>query len=123
MSARGQVVLGEVVGGDGPLTDLPCGTPGVRARSRTMRSGRVVVEQRLYECPNGFSLACRRGGPLHLADEESWEVTTMRGRVAVIGRPVGWVPDRAIERLVARLATWPPEDAAISTRLEAAVTS
>lgn len=106
MNQQPSIVMGEVTDlGAGPQP-LACDTPGVSAR-RSIRKGRgFTVEERLYECANGLALAARRGGPLHLADAHTWEVAVLTEQRYLNGKPVGWVDEAKLQRLVARLAEW-----------------
>lgn len=104
---RAELVMGEVVGGKATITDLRCATPGVCARQSRQRYGGLTIENRLYECANGLTLAARRGGMLHLAGADSWEVNVFTRHMVPTGEPVGWVSEEALARAVDRLAAWP----------------
>jgi hypothetical protein len=73
--------------------------------TRKRRRGETHVE-RLYRCPNGWSLGAVRGGPLVLASQDSWEVFTLDPLGVVCGRSVGFVSDETLRLAVERLASW-----------------
>ena len=74
-------------------------------RKRKSTRNKHPVVERLYRCPNGLSLGARRGGPLHLADDDTWEIFTFYEGIPY-GRSVGWVTDEQLQRAVERLAAW-----------------
>ena len=80
------------------------GVTGAR-QTRERVDGRQV-EQRLYECANGYWLGARRGGLLHRAEEgKSWEVFTMDRRQVPIGGSAGFIavsPYRAVPSVTVR---------------------
>jgi hypothetical protein len=79
------------------------------AKQTRERVGGRQVEQRLYECANGYWLGARRGGVLHLAVEgRSWEVFTLDRRRVPIGGSAGFVDDAGLARLLKKLAALPP---------------
>lgn len=113
-SERAELVMGELVGGNAEPQPLDCPVNGVAALQKRQRSGRIVVESRLYECANGLALACRRGGPLHMADAKSWEIAVMDERRIVHGNALGWVSEETLLQAVTRLAAWTPLDEQVS---------
>jgi hypothetical protein len=105
------VVMGEVTALGTP-SPLACDIPGVVRAQQSRRGKGFRVEERLYECANGLALGARRGGPLHLADADSWEVFTLdERRLPIGGHAVGWIGEEQLLRLVKRLAEWPWEAA------------
>lgn len=72
------------------------------------------IEERLYTCPNGWSLGARRGGRLHMAGEcpahpdgaGTWEVFTLDPRGVACGGAIGYIGEEQLERLVIRLRDW-----------------
>lgn len=100
-------------------------TAGVTMREQSRKAGlpfdfdgtsktKDVVTERLYTCPNGWSLGARRGGRTHLAGEcpahpdgeGTWEVFVLDPRGIVSGEPVGWVREDQLPGMVDRLANW-----------------
>jgi hypothetical protein len=73
--------------------------------TRKQRRGETHVE-RLYRCPNGWSVGAVRGGPLVLAEHDSWEVFTLDPLGIVCGDSVGFVSDETLRLAVERLASW-----------------
>lgn len=73
---------------------------------RRSERGQLIVE-RMYRCPNGWALGARRGGPLHLADAQSWEIFAIRPDGLPIQPSTGFVDDAALARRVSELAAWP----------------
>ena len=49
----------------------------VTMREATRKGARGPITERLYECSNGLAVGARRGGALHLAGKDSWEVFTI----------------------------------------------
>lgn len=85
-------------------TQLACGIAGVREALETnRRKAGVDIVQRLYRCDNGWQLGARRGGPLDLADEDSWEIFVLDERGVVSGESAGWVSDETLALAVQRL--------------------
>ncbi len=80
-------------------------TDTVMTETRKRRRGETHVE-RLYRCPNGWSLGAVRGGPLVLAGQDSWEVFTLDPLGVVCGASVGFVSDETLRLAVERLASW-----------------
>jgi hypothetical protein len=93
-------------GGTAPVRiDSP--VPGVAAlQSFAKAANGNKITKRLYRCPNGWSLGARRGGYLHLADADTWEIFVLDPRGIVCGDPAGFVTDDMLARAVARLAAW-----------------
>ena len=84
--------------------EFACPIAGViRAREVCRQSHGWAITERLYECADGWSLGVRRGGPLHLADESTWEMFVLDHGLAH-GDPVGYVTDEQLTRAVNRLA-------------------
>jgi hypothetical protein len=73
--------------------------PPVLERERRSE-GRLITE-RLYDCGDGWSVAARRGGPLDLADDDSWEVVVLMGAV-VYGAAAGFVTEQELAWAVDR---------------------
>lgn len=97
--------LGELTT-DGTLREIPCIVPGVTARERVKKGSSCTITERLYECPNGWALGVRRGGPLHLANEQTWELFVLTPWRTASGRPVGFVDDLTVEHAIRRLAAF-----------------
>lgn len=107
------LVMGEVTALGSVREPLDCAIPGVVAQQQSRGKGRLRVEERLYECPNGLALAARRGGPLHLADSHTWEVMLLTEfRSTAWPQPEGWVTEDTLSRMVANLAEWQREASA-----------
>lgn len=98
------LIFGELTG-SAPVLPLDCPVPGVVARQCRRRHRAITIQQRLYECPNGLALGARRGGPLHAADERTWEIFLF-DRGVPYGESVGMVDEATLERAVRRLAAW-----------------
>jgi hypothetical protein len=65
-----------------------------------------VLTKRVYQCANGWGIAARRGGRLHLCDETTWEIWTIDPRGVPAGERVGWVTDAQLDHAVERLARY-----------------
>lgn len=98
-------------------TQAPCAIPGVTLLERSGRAtlpadpfgglrARDRVTQRLYRCANGWSLGARRGGRLHLAGDDTWEVFVLDPMGVIEGEPKGFVDEATLETAVRRLAGW-----------------
>lgn len=87
----------------------PEGMTGLEKQFRSKANGDLVT-QRLYQRADGLALGARRGGPLHLADADTWEIFTMCNGI-VYGEPVGWVTEERLQSAIARLAAWGQEAA------------
>lgn len=107
MTAAAELVMGELVGGARKVLPLDCSIPGVVKAQQTRRrlDGRTF-EERLYECANGWALGARRGGPLHMAGEDTWEIFVLTPQRIANGKPGGWVDEPTLERAVRRLALY-----------------
>lgn len=102
---------------------LDCGIPGVTALEKRRKgtlpadlkadlAAHDVITERLYICGNGWQLGARRGGRLHLADNDTWEIFVLDARGITNcrddGTPetVGFVDEATLQRAVRRLARW-----------------
>lgn len=105
MSRQPAVAMGEVTVHGAPRP-LPCPVKHVRARQNVRRGGGFTVEERVYECGNGLALGVRRGGPLHLADKETWEVVVLTPQRVVNGTSATYVTEDQLLDMVHRLSRW-----------------
>lgn len=98
-------------------TTFDCPVPGVVLTEQTRKStlpfdphgtqaARDVITERLYRCANGLQLGARRGGRLHLADGNTWEIFTLDAKGIAIGQSSGFVSEEVLNRAVRRLASW-----------------
>ena len=88
-------------------TSIETPVQGVTAlESTTKVGGGRRITKRLYKCSNGWSLGARRGGVLHLADDDTWEIFVLDPMGIANGEPAGFVTDATMDKAVARLAGW-----------------
>lgn len=85
--------------------DAPAGVTALERRFRS-KANRATVTQRLYRKDGSpLSVAVMRGGPLHVADEHTWQLTMMYNGIAY-GELEGFVTEERLASIVRALAAW-----------------
>ena len=98
---------------------IPCSVPGVIALATVTRYDGRTIERRRYTAEGtGLSLGARRGGALHMAGADTWEIFTIAPNGIPYGEPVGWVDEATLESALRGLAAWTPGSQPTSSSTE-----